>query len=227
MNLLSDFGAQTCLIGEVSDLEFLDLDFNLFDSSLDTLNIQPQQQSVINSYENSIDKIQTHDLTVESQLVQANVDFSQLDFELTDLNLFNLNTPGDNSSQDMLFIDLLNSPSIERTYSNINDVTNTEDEMTSMSSPFSSISDESNFETKPKIRKTRERTIDKKESNKMAAIRYRNKKLKEKDQLFTECEEYAKKIKDMRQKVADTQAEISFIKSLLVEALVLKSGLRK
>ena len=122
-------------------------------------------------------------------------------------------------------MDLLNSPSAEITYCNINSIeANTEDDLSAMSSPASSIGDEHIMIDKPKMRRTRSRQIDKKESNKMAAIRYRNKKLKEKDQLFAECDEYAQKIKEMRQKVNDTQSEISFIKSLLVEALVLKSS---
>jgi hypothetical protein len=62
--------------------------------------------------------------------------------------------------------------------------------------------------------------VNKKESNRAAAIRYRNKKLKEREELFAECELYAKKNADMRKKIDDTLTEISFIKSLLVEALV-------
>jgi hypothetical protein len=62
--------------------------------------------------------------------------------------------------------------------------------------------------------------VNKKESNRAAAIRYRNKKLKERDELFAECERYAKKNADMRKRIDDTLTEISFIKSLLVEALV-------
>jgi hypothetical protein len=62
--------------------------------------------------------------------------------------------------------------------------------------------------------------VNKKESNRAAAIRYRSKKLKERDQLFVECEAYAKRNAEMKKKIDDTLTEISFIKSLLVEALV-------
>lgn len=65
--------------------------------------------------------------------------------------------------------------------------------------------------------------VDKKESNKAAAIRYRTKKLKEKDELFRECELYAKKNGELKKKIDDLQTEISFIKSLLVEALIKKN----
>lgn len=64
--------------------------------------------------------------------------------------------------------------------------------------------------------------FDKRESNKAAAIRYRSKKLKEKDELFRECEYYSKKNELTRKKIDDLQSEISFIKSLLVEALLAK-----
>lgn len=70
------------------------------------------------------------------------------------------------------------------------------------------------------FRRTRGRTIDKKQSNKVAAVKYRNKKLKEREILFAECEEYEKKNAELKRKIEDTQTEISFIKSLLVEALI-------
>lgn len=71
-----------------------------------------------------------------------------------------------------------------------------------------------------RVRRSRGRRVDKKESNRNAAIRYRNKKVKERDDLFAECEQYAKKNADMKKKIDDTLTEISFIKSLLVEALI-------
>jgi hypothetical protein len=65
--------------------------------------------------------------------------------------------------------------------------------------------------------------VDKKESNKAAATRYRNKKLKEREDLFVECEMYAKKNTILKGKIDDLQTEISFIKSLLVEVLIRKT----
>lgn len=54
--------------------------------------------------------------------------------------------------------------------------------------------------------------VNKKESNRTAAIRYRNKKVIERDTLFSECEFFAKKNADMKKKIDDTLTEISFIK---------------
>lgn len=66
--------------------------------------------------------------------------------------------------------------------------------------------------------------VTKKESNKAAAIRYRTKKLKEKEQLFVECELYSNKNNELRSKIDDLQTRISCIKSLLVEALIKKNS---
>lgn len=65
--------------------------------------------------------------------------------------------------------------------------------------------------------------VDKKDSNKAAATRYRTKKLKEREELFVECEMYAKKNATLKGKIDDLQTEISFIKSLLVEVLIRKT----
>lgn len=240
MNLLNEFGAQTCLIGE-EDLDLTDLDFSMFETfafessvyTPDQTNISnfSTQQSAIVSRENPIEKL-SNVLATGCLPFQQQPSFSanQLDFDLVDFNLISTGPTKIGSPVEPI-LDLLNSPSAEITYGNINSIEpSTEDDFSMLSSPASSMSDETtatSVENKPKIRKTRGRMIDKKESNKMAAIRYRTKKLKEKDQLFTECDEYALKIKEMRQKVADAQSEISFIKSLLVEALVLKTGLMK
>lgn len=73
-------------------------------------------------------------------------------------------------------------------------------------------------------KRVRHKAIDKKESNKAAAERYRFKKLREKEMLFGECELFAKKNADLKRKISDIQSEISFIKSLLVEALIAKTS---
>lgn len=73
------------------------------------------------------------------------------------------------------------------------------------------------------LKRTRARTIDKKQSNKVAAVKYRNKKLKERDELFAECEKYATRNTQLRKMIEETQTEISFIKSLLVEALIARN----
>lgn len=93
----------------------------------------------------------------------------------------------------------------------------------SIMSPGNSSSNESYVVSKEKVKRVRGSRVDKRESNKAAATRYRNKKLKERDDLFTECDEYAKKNADLKSKIDDIQTEISFIKSLLVEALISKT----
>lgn len=229
MSLLNDFGAQMSLIGDNLDLDFTDLDFSLIEtidscSSLyqtELSNFSNFHQQAIVSPDSST-KL-SFVLAQETNNQQANF-IDTLDFQVTDPNFLNIQFY--HNSDVLSPIEQLNSPSNEMTYGSINSIDSAnEDNISMLPSPASSLSDESSFE-KPKIRRTRARVIDKKESNKAAAIRYRNKKLKEKDQLFTECEEYANKIKEMKQKVADTQNEISYIKSLLVEALVIKSSLK-
>ncbi|RNA34092.1 cyclic AMP-dependent transcription factor ATF-4 [Brachionus plicatilis] len=217
------------LIGENLDLDFTDLDFSLIETIDSSSSVYQNDLSNFSNFHQpatvSLDSSTKLSFVLAQEHHQHQTDFiDNLDFELTDHSFLNVQLYQNNDVFSSL--EQLNSPSNEVTYGNVNSLdSSNEDNISMLPSPASSISDESSFE-KPKIRKTRARVIDKKESNKAAAIRYRNKKLKEKDQLFTECEEYAKKIEEMRQKVADTQNEISYIKSLLVEALVIKSGLK-
>lgn len=77
------------------------------------------------------------------------------------------------------------------------------------------------------LRKTRARVIDKKESNKAAAIKYRTKKTKERDDLFAECETYMARNAELKKKIDECQTEISLVKSLLVEALIAKNSSSK
>lgn len=64
--------------------------------------------------------------------------------------------------------------------------------------------------------------VNKRESNKVAAVRYRQRKTKERDQLFQECELYGKKNEDLKEKIGDLEQQIGFIKSLLMQALAQK-----
>jgi len=169
---------------------------------------------------------------------------------LTDLdNLHHVNSTDASSpiqaqAMDAAYFSQINSPSAEQTYSNLDSISTTMN-TTAIGSPeessallsgayddsvmnyYSSSAEDSPApslsSTSSKIRRTRARTIDKKESNKAAAIKYRSKKMKEREILFAECEEYAKRNADLKKKIDDTQSEISFIKSLLVEALIAKS----
>jgi hypothetical protein len=77
------------------------------------------------------------------------------------------------------------------------------------------------------LRKTRARVIDKKESNKAAAIKYRTKKTKERDDLFAECDMYMARNAELKKKIDECQTEISLVKSLLVEALIAKNSSSK
>lgn len=132
----------------------------------------------------------------------------------------------------------VSSPSAELTFSNLFAPTKSSPSahtLTSVASPSSSFFNEDSFDSleensatesvqaKSYMRRTRGRNIDKKQSNKAAAIKYRNKKLQEKELLFAECNEYAKKNSELKKKIDEVQTEISFIKSLLVEALIAKN----
>ena len=64
--------------------------------------------------------------------------------------------------------------------------------------------------------------VNKRESNKLAAVRYRAKKGKERDQLFKECELLAKRNLYLKEKISDFEKQIGFIKSLLMQALANK-----
>lgn len=169
---------------------------------------------------------------------------------LTDLeNLHHVNSveassPLQAQTMDVAYFSQINSPSAEQTYSNLDSISTTMN-TTVVGSPadssaflsgayddsvmnyYSSSAEDSPAPSlssaSSKIRRTRARTIDKKESNKAAAIKYRSKKMKEREGLFAECEEYAKRNAELKKKIDDTQSEISFIKSLLVEALIAKS----
>ena len=72
--------------------------------------------------------------------------------------------------------------------------------------------------------KTSDSCVNKRESNKAAANRYRLKKLKERDELFNECETYELKNIELKRKIDDVQTEINCIKNLLVEALLTKKN---
>ena len=73
------------------------------------------------------------------------------------------------------------------------------------------------------LKKVKSGRVNKRESNKEAANKYRAKKTKERDQLFAECESYAKKNDEMKQKIGDIETEISLIKNLLVQAFLAKN----
>lgn len=69
------------------------------------------------------------------------------------------------------------------------------------------------------LKKVRSGRVNKKESNKMAAGRYRAKKLKERDVLFKECDDFEVKNGHLKEKISNIELEIKCIKNLLVLAL--------
>ena len=87
------------------------------------------------------------------------------------------------------------------------------------SSSESDLSSDDSFKLK-KVNKSGR--VNKRESNKVAAVRYRAKKSKERDQLFQECELFAKRNLDLKEKISDIEQQIGFIKNLLMQALANK-----
>ena len=70
--------------------------------------------------------------------------------------------------------------------------------------------------------KTAFETTNKKQSNKEAAIRYRQKKIKERLDLFATRDNLKNENEDLKKKIQDIQLEISFVKNILVEMLLKK-----
>ncbi len=69
------------------------------------------------------------------------------------------------------------------------------------------------------IRRAQSGRVNKRESNKIAAVRYRAKKVKEREALFKECDEMAARNAQLRTSISEIEQEIGFIKNLLVQAL--------
>ena len=66
--------------------------------------------------------------------------------------------------------------------------------------------------------------VEKRESNKAAASRYRSKKSKERNELFLQTEIYEKKNSELKEKIKDVETEINSIRSLLIQALLIKEN---
>lgn len=66
-------------------------------------------------------------------------------------------------------------------------------------------------------------SYNKKQSNKEAAIRYRQKKQKEKENLFHTRSLLEKENQELKSKIEDIQVEINFVKNILVEMLFKKN----
>jgi hypothetical protein len=92
----------------------------------------------------------------------------------------------------------------------------------SESATSSSGESEKSLEDDSSLKKVKSGRINKRESNKVAAVRYRAKKTKERDLLFQECDFYEKNNNELKEKLSDVEHEIALIKNLLVQALTAK-----
>ncbi len=239
---MNDWQAQTCLIASWLDSSssasnvtksFVNCQNEFFNHNLNENNAS----NSFNFDDLLLDEI---DLTCDIELDSANVnkqsDDQQLNlntFDLSDTKLFDFINEIELFSESNLLEDsscLLDSPSVSS-----NEISDSGFDSFSSSSSPSSESDCSSLSSasiisldqsnKIKMIKTKNGVghINKKESNKAAASRYRSKKSKEKDQLFVECEYYEKKNSEMKQKISDIESEIQSIRSLLVQALLVKN----
>lgn len=166
--------------------------------------------------------------------MNLNQDISVNAFDLSDSSLFNFINEIDFLTNDTT--SSINSPttSIEYTEEYTHKIEEyTESNFDSFSSSSSPSMNDSSDQEKPYleygIRRNQEmvktkRRIDKRESNKAAASRYRSKKSKEKDQLFAQCEIYEKANIELKEKIDNIESEINSIRNLLVHALLIKQN---
>lgn len=198
-----------------SQLDFLK-DFN-FEQELETFNA-----------DSLFSNLNDQQLTVETSL----------DVERPLENLFDFRQ---NDSRQDFHVVQLESPSVSsveiRTESSVSSFNDND---------LSSFADNSNFDTsscasmpidfssisicsKPKKSKQTQRLqsrniLEKKEANKAATVRYRSKKVKERDELFAQVSEYSKKNSELKQKIENLQSEIGCIKNLIIQIYVKKNS---
>ena len=164
-------------------------------------------------------------LTPESTFNEsADFNLDEIDFNLLGFDFMSM--PTVDPLDDQPDIQCLIDPTVSELSMLLSDcVPSVENDDESSQFSFSSKQDASSpVSSSDSIKRVKSRArVDKKESNKAAAIRYRTKKTKERDDLFKECDLYAKKNGELKKRIDDLQTEISFIKSLLVEALIKKN----
>lgn len=244
MESLSEFLAQTSPIcGGVGEIaSSTDLNLGLID--LGSINWDLCDFVATTNTTTNLESQSTNHLEDERKLEEtANQCFEGLDlldFEVNEEVLMALNDFDNIHDQvnsppiltDVSYTSQINSPSAEQTYTSISTAImnvaplgspSEGDSVMNYYDSSSSSAEESPGPAASKLRRTRVRKIDKKASNKAAAIKYRTKKTKERESLFAECEEYERRNNELKKKIDETQSEISFIKSLLVEALIAKS----
>ena len=252
MNTMNDWQAQTCLIASWLDSSSSSLHYssNELQATNSFVNYQNEFQTINLNENNASDSFSFDDLLLDNIdltcaiEMNSSIDANQLSddqqhqlnlnaFDLSDTKLFDfineieLFETQSNSLEDSNC--LVSSPSVTSS----NELSDSAFDSFSSSSSPSSDSDSgslsppsvTSLDQSNKIKMIRTNNgghINKKESNKAAASRYRSKKSKEKDQLFVECELYEQKNSEMKQKISDIESEIQSIRSLLVQALLVK-----
>lgn len=115
---------------------------------------------------------------------------------------------------------------------NDNDLSSTADNSNFDTSSCSSIPmDFSSFSVSSKTKKSMQQQkrlqrsiLEKKEANKAATVRYRSKKVKERDELFAQVSEYSKKNLELKNRIENLQSEIGCIKNLIIQIYVKKNS---
>lgn len=225
MNLMCDeLKAPMCLISSAAsslvdsylpDVSFLNANTVIYSNELNSLS------TLINANEsfsfNDLDCLELNDVDLTGSLDahSLNQEVSLNAFDLNDSDLFSFINEIDLSDFDNS--NLAASPVTSESFY-------TESNYDSFSATSSPSTNSEDSEQEIHMVKTKRR-VDKRESNKAAACRYRSKKSQEKNELFAECEREARKNRELSEKINDIQAEITSIRNLLLQALLLKENI--
>ncbi len=161
-----------------------------------------------------------------------NIDLDDFNFENIDLTS-SIDIEIDNSEQNKNETSLLNSFDLNdpKLFSFLNEIDLLSPESDSAYDSFSSSSSPSSESDYCISASTNEiqmvktkKGVEKRESNKAAASRYRSKKSKERNELFLQTEIYEKKNIELKEKIKDVETEINSIRSLLIQALLVKEN---
>lgn len=164
-----------------------------------------------------------------------NIDLDDFNFENIDLTS-SIDIEIDNSEQSKNETSLFNSfdlndPKLFQFLNEIDLLSPESDSAYDSFSSSSSPSSESDYCSSSSSTSTNEiqmvktkKGVEKRESNKAAASRYRSKKSKERNELFLQTEIYEKKNSELKEKIKDVETEINSIRSLLIQALLIKEN---
>jgi len=234
--LNNDWQAQTCLITSWLDT-FSTIEshatnsFVNYQNEFENHNLSLNNASSSSSTSCDFDGLFLDDVdltgTIDMNSTEADhsTELNLIDFDLSDTKLFDLINEIEQITSPVSQEESSSDVSSPSTFTEISD--SAYDSFSFSSSPASesdcgSISSSSNDKIKMIRTKKSVGSFSKKESNKAAASRYRSKKSKERDLLYVECELYEKKNYEMKQKITDIELEIQSIRSLLVQALLVK-----